>query len=94
MPFHTFIQSPLNDFQDQTFYGVKLVDDLGLPLEYKPMLSFDMSCDEYIEIFNKLMSARSYAFNWVGKKTLKSFKNSCIFKGCDTLSTLGIFKPK
>jgi len=53
-----------------------------------------MSCDEYIEIFIKLMSARSYAFNWFEKKALKSFKNSYIFKRGGTLSTLGIFKPK
>ena len=51
---------------------MKLVDDLGLPLEYKPMLSFDMSCDEYIEIFNKLMNARSYIFNWFEKRAFRN----------------------
>ena len=61
--FHPFIQSPLNEFLDETFYGGKLLDDHYLPLEYKSILSFDMSCDEYIKIFNMLMSARSYAFN-------------------------------
>ena len=53
-----------------------------------------MSCDEHIEIFNKLMNARSYAFNWFEKKILKSFKNSYMFKRGGMLSTLDIFKPK
>jgi len=50
-PFHPFIRPPLNEF-----YSVKPLDDHFLPLEYKPAISFDMSCDEYIEIFNKLMN--------------------------------------
>jgi len=73
-PFHLFIQSPLK-FWDEIFYGVKPLDDQCLPFEYRPTLSFNMSCDEYIEIFNKLMSARPYTFNYFDKKALKSFKN-------------------
>ena len=53
-----------------------------------------MSCDEFIEIFNKLMTAKSYAFILFEKKTLKSFKNSYMFKRDGALSTLGIFKHK
>ena len=53
-PFHPFIQSPSNEFWDETFYGMKPLNDYCLPLGYKHTLSFDMSCDEYIEIFNKL----------------------------------------
>ena len=63
-------------------------------LEYKPTLSCDKSCDEYIAIFNKPLSARPYAFNWFEKKALKSFKNSYMFKRGGALDTLGIFKPK
>ena len=37
--------------------------DCYLPLECKLTLSFDISCDEGIGIFNKLISDRSYAFN-------------------------------
>ena len=53
-----------------------------------------MSYDEYIEIFNKLMNARSYVFNWFEKKALKSFKNSYIFRRGGAFGTLGIFKAK
>jgi len=70
------------------------LDDHCLPLEYKPTLTFNMSCDEYIEIFNKLMSARSYTFYYFEVMTLKSFKNSYMFKRGCALSTLCIFKHK
>jgi len=63
-----------------------------LPLEYKPTFAFDMSYDERIEIFNKIMSVRSYAFNCFEKMTLKSFKNSYTFNRGGALSTLSIFK--
>ena len=52
------------------------------------------SRNEYIESFNKLMSARSYVFNCLDKKALKSFKKSYLFKRDGGLSTLGIFEPK
>jgi len=70
------------------------LDDQCVPFKYKPTLSFDISCDEYIENFNKLMSARSCAFNYIEKVALKSFKNSYMFKRGGALSTMGIFKPK
>jgi len=70
------------------------LDDHYLPLEYKHTLSFGMSCDEYIEIFNKLTNVRSYTFNWSKKKALKSFKNSYIFNRDGALSTLDISNPK
>jgi len=53
-----------------------------------------MSCNEYIGTFNKLMSARSYAFNYFEIMTLKSFKKSYMFKRGCALSTLCIFKHK
>jgi len=53
-----------------------------------------MSYNEYIKIFNKLMSARPYACNWFEKKALKTFRNSYMFKRDGDPNTLGIFKPK
>jgi len=91
--FHPFIQSPLK-FWDETFYGMKPLDDQCLTLEYKPTLSFNMSFDEYIKILNKLMSVKPYVFNCFDKKALNSFKNSYMFKRGGALSTLAIFKPK
>ena len=55
-PFHLLIQSPLNDFRDETFYDLKPLNDHYLPLEYRPTVSFNITCDEYFEIFNKLMN--------------------------------------
>ena len=40
--------------------GAKPRDNHYLPLESKSILCSGMSCDVYIEIFNKLMSARPY----------------------------------
>ena len=70
--FHPFVQLPLNEFRNEIFYDVKPLDDHCLPLEYKPTLSFDISFDEHIETFNKLMRVRSYAFNWFENKGLQS----------------------
>jgi len=53
-----------------------------------------MSCDEYIEIFNNVIGAKSYAFNYFEKRVPKSFKNLYMFKRGEVLSTLGILKPK
>ena len=89
-PFHPFIQSSSNESWDETFYNVKPLDDRCLPHEYKPTLFFVMSCDKYIKIFNKLIKARSYAFNWFEEKALKSIKNSYMFKRGGALNTLGI----
>ena len=70
------------------------LDDQCLPLEYKPTLSFNMSYDDYIGIFNMLMSGRSYAFNYFEIMALKSFKDSYMLKSGCALSTLCIFKHK
>jgi len=67
-PFHPLVQSPLNEFWGEIFHSVMPLDDQCLPLDYnKPTLSFGISCDEYIELFNKVMSAKSYAFNTLRK---------------------------
>jgi len=88
------MKSPLNEFWDETVHGEMPLNYQCLPLEYKPTLSFDISCDKYIEIFNKLMSARFYAFNFFEKKIHKGFKNSYMFKRHESFNTLGLFKPK
>jgi len=50
------------------------------PLEYKLTLYFDMSCDGYVENFNKMMIDKSHAFNHLEQMTPQSSKNSYSFK--------------
>ena len=78
--FQPLSQTSLNEFWDEAFHGVIPLDDYHLPFKSKPPSSFDMSCDEYIEIFNNSMSTRSRAFNYLEKRPPRSFKNSYIFK--------------
>jgi len=61
----------------------------GTSLEY---YEFELSCDEYVEIFNELMRARraTYCFDVLPKM----FNNSYTFKNKGDHSTLGIFKAK
>jgi len=68
------------------------LDDYHLPHEYKPPFYFDMSCDEYIMIFNKLISAASYAFNYFEKVAPKSFRNSYMYKRSGVFSIFGYFQ--
>jgi len=53
----------LNEPWNEAYHGVMSLNDYNLPLQCEPPLSFDMTCDEYIKIFDKLMSTTSYAFN-------------------------------
>ena len=66
------------------------LDDCHLLLGCDPTFSFDMIYDEYIDIFNKLMSATSYAFNYFKKRAPRSFINSYMFKRGGVFGTLGI----
>ena len=92
--FHPFIQSPLNESWDEIFNGGMPVDDQCLPFEYKSTLSFDMSCDEHMDIFNKLMSVTPYAFNRFQKRALKSSRTLIFQKGVVHLAHWVFFKPK
>ena len=53
---------------------------------------FEITCDEYVQIFNELMRPRraTQCFDIL----LKIFNNSYTFKKRGILSTLGAFKPK
>ena len=72
--FHLLIQSHLDEFWDENFHGVMTIDDYYLHLECMPAVSFNMSCDDYIGIFKKLMNFKSYAFNYFVKMAPTSFK--------------------
>ena len=50
------------------------LDDYHIPLECELPPSFNMNCDKYLRTFNKLMSARSNAFNYHEKNPTKSFR--------------------
>ena len=84
-------------------------DDYHILLECQLSPSFNMNCDKYIRSFNKLMSARSYAFNYHEKKPTTSFRTLIcsreveflahwVFAYSNGLSTTHIyingFKPK
>ena len=58
-------------------------------LEYN---EFELSCDEYIGIFNELMRPRRVAYCFGVPP--KIFNSSWMFKKGRVLSTLGIFKLK
>jgi len=49
----------LDEFWNEAYQGVLPFDDNHMPPECKASFYSDMSCDEYIWIFNKLMGARS-----------------------------------
>ena len=75
---HPLIRKPLNEFWNEVFHEVMLLDDYHLPLECQSPLSFDISCDDDIRIFNKLMNVRSYGFNYLETSPPKSLKLSLI----------------
>jgi len=68
--------------------------DYHLAIEYESPLSFDMSCNKYIRIFNKLMSCGYYAFDYYEKMAPKSLNDSYMFKRGTILSVLDILRPK
>ena len=81
-PLHLFHQSTLKDFGNvlpfsighfcnEAFCGVMLLDYYHVPFVCERPYSFYMSCEEYMEIFNKLISDRPYAFSYLWKRALR-----------------------
>jgi len=93
-PQNPIVQSSLNGYWNKAFHGMMSLADYHVRPECGPPPFFDMSYDKYIEIFNNLTSARSYAFNYLKKGSPKSFKNSYIFKTSRVIVTVDIYKPK
>jgi len=76
-----------NRVKESPYEGDQATSDTSL--EYD---EFELSCDEYIEIFNKRMRARSNAHCF--DVLPKIFSNSYTFKKRGVLSTLDVFKPR
>ena len=91
---YPLVQSPFNEFWNEAVHGAMTLNDCHIFLKYESPLSFDMNCDNYLGIFNKVMSGRSYAVNYFQKRLTKSFKNSYMFKRRGVLSIFGILKTK
>jgi len=60
----------------------------------KEVLKLELSCDDYIRVFNKLMGARTYCFEYRTRPTPKIFKNSYMFKQGGIEGTLQSSQPK
>ena len=93
-PLRPLVQSPLDEFWDESCYDVIPFDNYHLLVDFEPSHSFNLSCDEHIGISNKLRGVRYYAFNYFEKRPPKSFKSLYMLKRGGVLSTSGIFEPK
>jgi len=60
----------------------------------KEVFKLDLSSDDYIRVFNKLMGARTYCSEYSRRLVPKIFKNSYMFKKGGLESTLESLQPK
>jgi len=58
------------------------------------LLKHELSCDDYIGVFNKLMGAGTYCFEYSRRPSLKIFNNLYMFKKGGVESTLESSQPK